>query len=33
MYPELPPYKLLKEKGIIALFKMLIPIFIDRYEF
>ncbi len=33
IYPELPPYKLIKENGMISLFKMFLPIFIDKHEF
>ena len=33
MYPEMPPFNLIKDKGIISLFKMLLPIFIDKHEF
>ncbi|MHA1150078.1 MAG: hypothetical protein ACTSR8_17735 [Promethearchaeota archaeon] len=33
MYPELPPFKLIKEKGVISLFKAFLPILIDKHEF
>ncbi|MFX0177810.1 MAG: hypothetical protein ACFE85_16470 [Candidatus Hodarchaeota archaeon] len=33
IYPELPPYKILKKKSSIGLLKIILPIFIDKYEF
>lgn len=33
MFPELPPYKLIKKKGAISLIKLLLPILIDKHEF
>jgi len=33
MFPELPPYKLIKKKGTISLIKLLLPIIIDKHEF
>ena len=33
MFPELPPYKLIKKKGSISLIKLLLPIIIDKHEF
>jgi len=33
MYPELPPFRLIKDKGMLSLFKTLLPIFIDKHEF
>jgi len=33
MFPELPPYKLIKKKGPISLIKLLLPIIIDKHEF
>ena len=33
MFPEIPPYKLLRKYGPFSLFKLLLPIFIDRHEF
>ncbi|MHA2181227.1 MAG: hypothetical protein ACXAAH_07370, partial [Promethearchaeota archaeon] len=33
MFPELPPFKLIKKKGIIPLIKLLLPILIDKHEF
>jgi len=33
MFPEIPPYKLLRKHGAFSLFKLLLPIFIDRHEF
>ena len=33
LYPELPPFKLLKEKGMFWLFRSLLPVFIDKHEF
>ncbi|MFX0105537.1 MAG: hypothetical protein ACFE75_08605, partial [Candidatus Hodarchaeota archaeon] len=33
IYPELPPYKLLKIKGRIAFLKLILPILIDKHEF
>jgi hypothetical protein len=33
MFPELPPYKLIKKKGTISLIKLLLPILIDKHEF
>ena len=33
MFPELPVYKLIQAKGAFSLFKLLLPIFIDKHEF
>lgn len=33
MFPEIPAYKLIKEKGSISLIKLLLPIIIDKHEF
>jgi hypothetical protein len=33
MYPELPPFKLIKDNGVISLFRMILPILIDKHEF
>ncbi|MBD3193446.1 MAG: hypothetical protein GF317_00210 [Candidatus Lokiarchaeota archaeon] len=33
MFPELPPYKLLKEKGTLSLVRTFLPIFIDKHQF
>jgi hypothetical protein len=33
IYPKLPPYKLIKDKGMISLFKIVLPILIDKHEF
>ena len=33
MFPELPPYQLIKKKGTISLIKLLLPIIIDKHEF
>ncbi|MHA1933325.1 MAG: hypothetical protein ACW96X_12330 [Promethearchaeota archaeon] len=33
MFPELPPFKLIKKKGTISLIKLLLPIIIDKHEF
>ncbi|MHA1526340.1 MAG: hypothetical protein ACTSQD_04855, partial [Promethearchaeota archaeon] len=33
IYPELPPFKLIKQSGMISLLKMILPIIIDKHEF
>lgn len=33
MYPELPIYRLLMDHGVYSLFKIVLPIFIDKHEF
>ena len=33
IYPELPPYKLIKQSGMISLLKIILPIIIDKHEF
>jgi len=33
IYPEFPPYKLIKRKGAISLLKLMLPILIDKHEF
>ncbi len=33
VYPELPPFKLIKQSGMISLLKMILPIIIDKHEF
>ncbi|MHA1986276.1 MAG: hypothetical protein ACW98D_06540 [Promethearchaeota archaeon] len=33
IFPEIPPYRLIKKKGIISLIKLLLPIIIDKHEF
>lgn len=33
IYPELPPYKLIKQRGMISLLKIILPIIIDKHEF
>ena len=33
LFPELPPYKLLKKKSTISLIKLILPILIDKHEF
>ncbi|MHA1916460.1 MAG: hypothetical protein ACW986_19355 [Promethearchaeota archaeon] len=33
MFPELPVYKMIQKKGAFSLFKILLPIFIDKHEF
>jgi len=33
MDPPLPPYKLIKEKGVLFLFKNILPVLIDKHEF
>jgi hypothetical protein len=33
MFPELPPYKLIKNRRIISLVKLILPILIDKHEF
>lgn len=33
LFPELPPYKLLKRKGTISFIKLVLPILIDKHEF
>jgi len=33
IYPELPPFKLIKQSGMISLLKIILPIIIDRHEF
>jgi hypothetical protein len=33
IYPELPPYKLIKDKGMVSLLKIILPIIIDKHEF
>ena len=33
MYPELPPFKLIKNLGFLSLIKILLPIVIDKHEF
>lgn len=32
-YPELPPLKFIKEKGVYSLFRKLLPVMIDKHEF
>ena len=32
-YPELPPFKLIKQRGMISLLKIILPIIIDKHEF
>lgn len=33
LFPELPPYKLLKKKGTLSFIKLVLPILIDKHEF
>ncbi len=33
MYPKLPPFKLIENKGILSLFRIILPILIDKHEF
>jgi hypothetical protein len=33
LYPEIPPYQLIKKKGTVSLIKLLLPILIDKHEF
>lgn len=33
IYPELPPFKLIKQRGMISLLKIILPIIIDKHEF
>ena len=33
IYPEFPPYKLIKRKGAISFLKLILPILIDKHEF
>ena len=33
IYPELPPFKLVKQSGMISLLKIILPIVIDKHEF
>jgi hypothetical protein len=33
LFPELPPYKLLKKKGTLSFLKLVLPILIDKHEF
>ncbi len=33
LYPEIPPYQLIKKKGSISLIKLFLPILIDKHEF
>ncbi|MFX1410086.1 MAG: hypothetical protein ACFFA6_07020 [Promethearchaeota archaeon] len=33
MYPEIPPYKLFKQKGNISFLRIMLPILIDKHEF
>ena len=33
IYPELPPFKLIKQSGMISLLKTILPIIIDKHEF
>ena len=33
MYPEIPPFKFIKENGMGTFFKLVLPVFIDKHEF
>ncbi len=33
LYPEIPPYQLIKKKGAFSLIKLILPILIDKHEF
>ncbi|MFX1445004.1 MAG: hypothetical protein ACFFHV_16450 [Promethearchaeota archaeon] len=33
IYPEIPEFKIIKEKGMNSFFKMIIPVLIDKHEF
>ena len=33
LYPEIPPYQLIKKKGVISLLRLILPILIDKHEF
>lgn len=33
VYPEIPPYQIIKKKGTLSLLKLILPIFIDKHEF
>jgi len=33
MYPEIPQFKIIKEKGMKAFFKLILPVLIDKHEF